>query len=111
MSLVSLGKVVVTTSGTPVPLTATANTNANALLIQFPSTGNTGPLLYVGTSGIVIATLAKVLHILTKRAAATDPLDYWIIQSNVSVGPFDLSTIFLDADHSGDFALVSYLVA
>jgi len=111
MALISLGKVVVTTSGTPVPLTATKNTNANALFIQFPFTGNTGPNLYIGGIGIVIATLANMYRVLVKVAAATNPYDQWTPQSGVSQGPFDLSTIFLDADHSGDFALVSYLVA
>jgi hypothetical protein len=108
MALVSLGKVTVVTSGTPVQVSSTT-LNVNTAYFQFPFTGNTGPQLYIGTSGIVIATLAKVLHILVKRAAATDPLDYWQLQPEGAAGGVDLSQVFLDADHSGDFALVSYL--
>ena len=111
MNLVSLGKVVVTTSGTPVPLTATKNTNCNAVFIQFPFAGNTGPNIYVGELGLVIATLAHVFRVLVKVAAATTPYDQWSPQSAVSQAPFDLSAVYLDGDHSGDFALVSYLVA
>ncbi len=111
MNLVSLGKVTITTSGTPVPLTSVKNTNANAVFIQFTFTGNTGPNLYIGELGLVIATFAHLFRILVKRAAATDPFDFWNPQSAVSQAPFDLSAIYLDADHSGDFALVSYLVA
>lgn len=111
MNLVSLGKVVVTTSGTPVPLTAVRNTNANAVYFQFAFTGNTGPNLYIGELGLVIATLAHCFRVLVKVAAATAPYDQWSPQSSVSQAPFDLSAIYLDADHSGDFCLVSYLVA
>ena len=111
MALVSLGKVVVTTSGTPVPLTATKNTNCNAFFISFPFSGNTGPNLYIGELGLTIATFAHLYRILVKRALVTDPLDNWNPQSSVTIGPFDLSAIYLDVDHSGDFALVSYLSA
>jgi hypothetical protein len=107
MALTSLGKIAIT-SGTPKQVSATT-LNCNGAYFQFPFTGNTGPNAYIGTTGIVIATLANVLYILLKRAAATDPLDYWIAQSNVSAGPIDLSTIFIDGDHTGDVVLVSYL--
>jgi hypothetical protein len=109
MALVSLAKVTVTTSGTPVKVSS-SSVNANTVFFQMPFTGNTGPYIYIGVAGIVIATLVSVLHILTKRVAATDPLDYWMLQPNAGTGPIDLSTIFLDADHSGDWCQVSYLV-
>jgi hypothetical protein len=110
MAMQTLGKLTLTASGTPQKFTSTP-TNCNAVLIQFPFTGNTGPQVYIGQSGIVIATLANVDRILVKRAAATDPFDNWTMQSSVSQGPFDLSTFFWDGDHTGDFILVSFFVA
>lgn len=107
MAFTSLGKIAIT-SGTPKQV-VTTTLNCNAAHFQFPFVGNTGPQAYIGTSGIVIATLANVLHILLKRAAATDPIDYWLAQANVAAGPIDLSTIFIDGDHTGDVVLVSYL--
>lgn len=112
MALVSIGKVTVTTAGTPVKLSAgTPSVNANAVYIQYPFTGNTGPQMYIGVAGLVKATLVGVLRILVRQAAATTPFDKWDPQSSVNMGPFDLSALFVDADASGDFILVSYLAA
>jgi hypothetical protein len=109
MALVSIGKLTAT-PGTPIALSATKNTNANVVYIQYPFTGNTGPQVYIGASGLVKATLVGVFRILVRQALATTPFDRWDPQSNVNMGPFDLSAIFFDAD-AADFILVSYLAA
>lgn len=107
MALVSLGKIAIT-SGTPIRVSNTT-LNCNAAYFQFPFTANTGPNCYIGITGLVIATLANVLHILLKRALATDPIDSWLIQGSVGHSPIDLSTIFIDGDHTADVVLVSFL--
>lgn len=107
MALISLGKITVVTAGTPVKFTSSV-TNANSIFIQYPFGSNTGPQIYIGAAGLVKATLVGVWRVLVKQAAATSPFDTWNIVSRAP-GPFDLSTWFLDADASGDFALVSYL--
>jgi len=109
MALISLGKIVVTNAGTPVPFTATKNTNCNAVYVQYPFSGNKGAQVYIGSSALVKATLVGCYRILTLVAAATTPFDKWDFQSNVFVGPFDLSTLYVDADSSSDFILVSYV--
>jgi len=109
MAIVSLGKISIVNT-VPAQFTSTVNTNANAVYIQFPN-GQTGPNVYIGAKGLVISTLANVWRILVKRAAATDVPDSWNPQSAVSVGPFDLSTFYVDGDHTGDYILVRYLVA
>jgi hypothetical protein len=105
--LVSLGKITVTTAGTPVRVAATV-TNANTVFFSTLST-QVGQQIYIGLSGLVKATFVNVLKILQKPLATPATLDSWVVQSNVSMAAVDLSTIFVDADTSGDSVLVSYL--
>lgn len=106
--LVSLGKIVVTTAGTPVQVVS-GTTNCNTVYFSALS-GQAGQQMYIGLKGLVKATLVGVLHILQKPLATPATLDQWAPGSGVSVGPIDLSTIYVDADTSGDGILVSYLV-
>ena len=108
--LVSLGKITVTTAGTPVQFTSTVNTNCNAVFIEYPFASQTGPNVYIGKVGLVKATLVGVWRKLALVAAATAVPDHWDPQSNMMLGPFDLSAFYVDADASGDYILVSYLV-
>lgn len=105
--LASFGKVTVTTAGTPVRLTA--NTlNCNSVFFSTIS-GQSGQQMYIGLSGLVKATLVNVLRVLQKPVATPASLDNWPIICEVGQSPLDLSTIFIDADTSGDSLLVSYL--
>jgi hypothetical protein len=108
MSLFSLGKVTVTTPGTPVPLSATS-ISVNALYFQALS-GNTG-VLYVGKQSMVRATLVGVFRTIAAPTAATPAiiLPDWNLVSSVFTAPFDISQIFLDADVGTNGLLVSYV--
>jgi hypothetical protein len=107
MALVPLGKIAVVAAGTPKQIVS-VTTNANGIFIQALST-NAGKI-YIGTSALVKATFVGVLRVLEIPGATPAALDSWNPQSGVSVAPIDLSTIFLDADVSGEGVLVSYLV-
>ena len=107
MSLLSLGKVTVAAAGTPVRFSSVV-INCNAVYISTIA-GQVGQQMYVGLSGLVKATLVNVLRVLQKPVATPATLDSFMFQSNVSAGPIDLSTLFVDADTSADAILVSYL--
>ena len=107
MPLISLGKVTVVTAGTPVRFSS-STINCNVVYVS-TITGQAGQQMYVGVSGIVKATLANVLRVLQKPVATPVTLDSFTFQSNVSAGPIDLSTLFVDADTNGDAILVSYM--
>jgi hypothetical protein len=106
--LVSLGKISVTTAGTPVQFTSTT-TNCNAFFIEYPFASQTGPNVYIGKTGLVKATLVGVWRKLALVAAATAVPDKWDVISPAMFAPFDLSTFYVDADASSDYILVSYL--
>lgn len=107
MALVSFGKKTVTVAGTPVQVTTTV-TNLNTLYVQALSS-NSGKI-YLGLAGIVKASLANVLRVLVPPPTTPLTLDSFSPGSGVSVGPMDLSTIWLDSDNSGEGVLISYLV-
>ena len=103
---VSLGKIAVTTAGVPQQVVL-VTTNCNVAYFQALST-NTGKI-YIGLSGLVKATLANVLRVLVPPPTTPLTLDSWNPQG-ITQAPIDLSTIFLDADTSGQGLVISYLV-
>jgi hypothetical protein len=110
MSMQSLGKVTVATSGTLVRLSATT-LNVNAVFFQ--ALGTNTAYVYVGLSTLVRATYVGVLLVVpapTAATGATVALPSASLQSGVSVAPIDLSTIYLDADSAPQSLLISYLL-
>jgi hypothetical protein len=105
MAFTSLGKITVTTAGTPVQV-ITKTTNCNTVSFQALST-NTGKI-YIGLNNIVKASLANVLRVLEPPIASPTTLDSWSPQG-ITIGPIDLSQIWLDSDTSGEGMLVSFL--
>ena len=110
MPLVSLGKITVVSAGTPVQVSPTS-INCNTVFFQALA-HQKGPQIYVGFKDMDKKTLADVLQILEKTATPLQRLlDRWTITSSISLGPFDLSLFYIDADTSGDGLLVSYFAA
>lgn len=104
MALKSLGKVTVTTAGTPVRATLNESVPATRYAVQsftvFALAGNTGTNIYIGNSAMNKTTLAGVYGIAVK-GSFTNAV---IIEAPAGI---NLNEIYLDADTSGDAALVS----
>lgn len=103
----SLGKVTVTTAGTPVQI-VTTTLNCNSVFFSTIA-GQSGQQMYIGLKNMVKSTLVGVLHILEKSITTPAFLDHWAIVCGVGQSPIDLSTIWIDADTSADSLLISYL--
>ena len=100
-----LGKITVVTAGTRVQVYSSTGTQANrvtTIIIQYPantaSGGNNTGKLYVGNATVVGSTLTGVI-------AALDPGGSITIPSGGA--NLDASTIYLDSDNNGAYALVS----
>jgi hypothetical protein len=106
--LVSLGKIVVASAGTPVQVSATS-LNVNTAFFQVVS-GQSGAQMYIGLLGLTKASLVKVLRVLQKPLATPGINDSWTVQGTVTMAPIDLSAIYIDADTTNDALLVSYLI-
>ena len=104
MALKSLGKVTVTTAGTPVRATLNESTPTARYAVQSLSVqalaGNSGTNIYVGNSAMNKSTLAGVFAIVPKGSTASAV----IIQAPAGILA---NEIYLDADTNGDAALVS----
>lgn len=104
MALKSLGKVTVTTAGTPVRATINESTPANRYAVQsfsvFALAGNSGANIYAGSSAMNKTTLAGVYAIIPKGAAGSAV----IVQAPAGI---NLNEIYIDADTNGDACLVS----
>lgn len=104
MALKSLGKVLVTTAGTPVRATLNESVPAARYAVQsfsvFALAGNSGANIYVGSSAMNKSTLVGVYAIVPKGGGS-----YAVIQE--APAGIMLNEIYLDADTSGDSALVS----
>lgn len=103
MALKSIGLVTITTSGTPVRVSAT-RIGAQGFLIQGLST-NTGKI-YVGSSAMVIATGVGVFAVIPAPTTGTLP-SFSSTIVNAPAG-FNLADIYIDADNSGEKVLISY---
>lgn len=100
----SLGKVVVTTAGTRKQV-LTSSTPAQIIQVQqFP--GNTGKI-YIGTSLLVASTGVGLYYVLPIPTVSN--LAAWLLQWPDAHAMFDLSDLYLDAEVSGEGAIVSYV--
>jgi hypothetical protein len=104
MTISPLGKITVTTAGTPVQITATPT--ACYGFIVSPDIANAGAT-HFGVAGLVKATRAGVIRTFLKPAA-TGEGDYIRITSpggNI----LNLADYWIDAETSADAMLVSYI--
>ena len=112
MPWLSIGKITVTTAGTPVRLTstqsdATARYPCHALLVQ-QIPGNTGRLV-LGVSGMNSSTYAGCLALLGVPTNTILPS----ANGGITHAPnaFNLADFYLDASVSGEGGLVSVLIS
>ena len=104
MTITPLGKITVTTAGTPVRVTATP-TPCYGLIVE-PDTANAG-VSYFGVSGLVKATRVGVIRSFVKPAA-TGVTDF--LQVNAPDGnQLNAADFWVDAETSADAVLVSYM--
>lgn len=113
-----LGPLLVATPGTPVRSTTNVTANAHginntptnfachAVLFQ-ALPGNTGKV-YLGTAGLVRATLAGVMAVLAVPTANAIPA--FSVAHTLAPAGITLSDIFVDADVTNDGVLVTVLV-
>jgi hypothetical protein len=105
MTLTSLGRVNVTTPGTPVQLTTDPTVRVSKLFFQSVP-GLTGKC-YIGAVGMVKSSLTKVIRVLV-------PATNSAIADQFTLAPEDgrdsiyLSEYAIDADVAGEGLLVSY---
>jgi hypothetical protein len=106
-NLISLGLVIVTTAGTPVPVSATP-LNCNAAYFTTVRASQSGQQMYVGVTGMNKSTLAGVMKVLEKPTATA--ADSFQMTPKKGKALIDLSRVYIDADTSGDGILVSALI-
>jgi hypothetical protein len=102
----SFGKITVAAAGTPARCTANEANPATVVKVQsvtvFALAGNTGTNIYLGSSTMNKSTLVGVYAIIPKGTFVSAILQ----QGN---DPIAVDKLYLDADTSGDAALVSGL--
>src|ERR1700739_3703066 len=103
--LQSLGKIVVTTGGTPVQVSS-KNVQGNSFLWQAVPT-NTGKV-YVGLSTLNRTNLTGVLGIIAVPTLNIIP-SFSVTIARVPTNLLDLFFIWLDVDVNGEGAVFSYL--
>lgn len=110
MAVHSLGKVTVSSPGSPVQATvnqASPNTRIPCYALMFQALPTNSGKVYVGLASMNKSTLAQCLAVLpipgTTSAAA-----YSIAAPNVP-GAFNMADFFIDADSAQDGVLVTYV--
>ena len=104
MGAISIGKVTVTTAGTPVQVTATS-TRCQAISLQALST-NTGKIYVGNAQAMSKSTLANVLGVVAVPTANTIPSASISQQGTAGL---DASSFWLDSDNSGEGVLVGLI--
>lgn len=105
MNVTSMGRVNVTTPGTPVALSTDPNQRVSKIFFQVIP-GLTGKA-YVGSKGMNRATLAKVMRVLWPNASGGFS-ETFSIESQDNTDVLNLSQYYVDMDVAGEGLLVSY---
>lgn len=107
MALASLGKVTVTTAGTPVRATINQSDPTARYAVQsfsvFALSGNSGANIYIGSSGLNKSTLAGVYAIIPKGSSG-----FAIIQE--APAGIMMNEIYVDGDSNDDACLISVTI-
>jgi hypothetical protein len=105
MTVTTLGRVNVTTPGTPVPLSTDPNQRVAKIFAQvIPGLTGKG---YLGTSNMVRATMAGVMRVLWPNAAGGQSENF-MLESSDGTDVLNLSQYFVDMDVAGEGLLVTY---
>jgi len=100
-----LGKVTVATPGTLVPLSTDPTLRASKIYFQvIPGLTGKG---YIGKSGMVRASLAKVIRVLWPNSAGGIS-DSFFLESQDDADVLNLSEYYIDMDVAGEGLLVTY---
>lgn len=107
MAFRAFGKVTVGVAGTPVRCTVNQTNPADGAKVQsvtvFALAGNSGANIYLGASNMDKSSLANVYAIIPKGTFVSA-----LIQQTYDA--IDVKDLYVDADTSGDAALISALV-
>jgi len=110
MQAYSLGKIAVSTPGTPVPLTTNTTLLASRVRVQ-TVIGETGRI-WLGVSDMNKNTHAGVMKQFWPTGAsgadASVPADSWEMNESGGDNTIQLSSLFLDAAVAGEGAIVEY---
>lgn len=105
MTVTALGRVNVATPGTPVPLSTDPTARASKIYFQvIPGLTGKG---YIGTSGMVRATLVNVVRVLWPNSGGGFS-DSFFLESQGDGDVLNLSQYYIDMDVAGEGLLVSY---
>ena len=105
MTVTTLGRVNVTTPGTPVPLSTDPNQRVAKIFAQvIPGLTGKG---YLGTSNMVRATLAGVIRVLWPNSGGGISENF-LVESTDGTDTLNLSQYFVDMDVAGEGLLVTY---
>ncbi len=100
-----LGRLNVATPGTPVPLSIDPTLRASKIFFQvIPGLTGKG---FVGTAGMVRATLVKVIRILWPNSAGGFS-DSFLLESYADSDVLNLAEYYIDMDVAGEGLLVTY---
>jgi hypothetical protein len=105
MQINTLGRVNVTTPGTPVSLTANPAITASKVFFQVIP-GLTGKT-YVGIPAMTKGTLSGVARILWPNAAGGISENFWVVAQD-GENSIHLASYAIDADVAGEGLLVTY---
>jgi hypothetical protein len=105
MTVKPLGRINVSTPGTPVPLSTDPTLRASKIFFQvIPGLTGKG---YVGAKGLVRATLAGVIRVLWPNASGGFS-DSFLVESYSDSDVLNLSDYYVDMDVAGEGLLVTY---
>jgi hypothetical protein len=105
MTQTSMGRVNVSTPGTPVPLSTNPTQRVSKLFLQVVP-GLTGKT-YLGTPGMNKSTLAGVTRILWPNAIG-GPSDQFFLEAQDGTDSIPLAKYAIDVDVPGEGLLVTY---
>ena len=105
MTINSLGRINVTTPGTPIPLTTNQSTTASKLFVQ-SIPGLTGKT-YLGSTALHKSTLAGVARVLAPNPTS-GPSEYFFLESQDGTNSIRLAAYAIDADVAGEGLLITY---
>ena len=105
MTVTSLGRLNVTTPGTPVPISTDPTARAAKIYFQvLPGLTGKG---YIGKTGMVRASLTNVVRVLSPNPAG-GLSDSFFLESRQDSDVLNLSEYFVDMDIAGEGLLISY---
>jgi hypothetical protein len=105
MTVTSLGRLNVTTPGTPVPVSTDPTARASKIYFQvLPGLTGKG---YIGKMGMVRASLTNVIRVLAPNSAGGQS-DSFFLESRQDSDVLNLSEYYVDMDVAGEGLLISY---